>query len=321
MSYRPPYEIDPDLRRLLGRVAILIGRLEGVNILANDLRLRRSNRIRSLHSSLAIEGNRLTVSQVTAILDGKTVRGPARDILEVQNAIRAYDLLAKVDPNSEESLLNVHATLMQGLIADAGRYRSGGVGVIDGDTVVHLAPPAGRVPELMGQLFEYLTQTPEDTIIKSCVFHYEFEFIHPFSDGNGRMGRLWQTAILARDFPLMADVPLESIVHRRQQAYYDALLASQRAGSSTPFIWYALEALQTALEEQLSVLPGSGSAADRLEQFAATVGSDWFSRSDYLAYHTMLSPATATRDLRRGLDRGRLEKTGQMRNTRYRFLI
>lgn len=319
MAYRPPYEIDEYLRKLLAQVARLIGQLEGVQILQTNIRLRRENKIKSLHSSLAIEGNSLSLEQVTDIINKKMVWGPAKDILEVKNAIQVYDAMERFSAGNEDDLLQAHGMLMTGLINDAGRYRNSAVGVVDGEKVIHIAPPANRVPALMGDLFHYLNEWEEDTIIKSCVFHYEFEFIHPFSDGNGRMGRLWQTMILKEHYPVLQFLPLENIIHRRQQAYYDALRHSQSLGNSNPFIAYALESLIIALEEQLEVKNVQSNPHDRLNAYREHIGTDGFSRSDYQSFYKTIAPATATRDLRMGVDEGLLDKTGALRTTRYRF--
>ncbi|MEM6769661.1 MAG: Fic family protein, partial [Bacteroidota bacterium] len=267
------------------------------------------------------EGNTLTEDQVTAILDGKRVLGTKQDIKEVQNAFTVYDLLENINPYSEDEMLLMHGLLMKDLITDAGRYRQSGVGVIDGTKVVHIAPPAKRVPSLMGDLFDYLENYEEDIIIKSCVFHFEFEYIHPFSDGNGRMGRLWQTAILKTEYPDLAFVPIESIVHARQKGYYDALQQSQHAGDSNAFIMYALESIKLALSEQLDNALNIGSDVEtRLQAYAEQVGTNLFSRKEYLAYHKSIASATATRDLAEGVKNGTLVRTGQYRGTRYQFL-
>lgn len=302
------------------RIIRLIGRLEGYQLLAGNVRLRRKNQIKSLFSSLAIEGNRLSEEQITAILAGKRVVGPRQDIREVENAITVYDRLPAIDPYQETELLAIHQLLMEGLISDAGRYRSGGVGVVDGQRVIHLAPPAKRVPLLMGDLFDYLRNYTEDIIIKSCVFHYEFEFIHPFSDGNGRMGRLWQTALLKTVYADLAYIPIENVVYQRQQEYYTALQASQTVASSDPFIRFSLASIETALQDQLDKLTEAPTDfRQRLRAFREHHGNQPFSRQDYQRYHKTISAATATRDLRRGLEENRLTKSGKLRTTRYRY--
>ena len=320
MGYKPPYDVTRSMLERLGIINRLIGRIEGYQLLRGNLRLRRINKIRSLHSSLAIEGNALSRDQVTAILDGKPVIGAAKDILEVQNALKVYDGLNSLDAYSEEALLATHGQLLAGLEPDAGRYRSGSVGVVDGNTVIHLAPPAARVPVLMQDLFAYLLNFDEDLIIKSCVFHYEFEFIHPFSDGNGRMGRLWQTAILKTRYPDLEYLPLESIIHDRQTEYYAALLQSQRAASSNPFIDFTLDALQQALEDQLATATAiTGNYEDRLRAFREIIGDQFFTRKDYQLFHKQIATATATRDLRRGVAESLLTSEGKLRTMRYRF--
>ncbi|MEM1001676.1 MAG: Fic family protein, partial [Bacteroidota bacterium] len=203
------YSIEARMLTSLGKIHNLIGQLQGYKTLTSNLQLRRTNRIKSLRSSLAIEGNTLSEDQIRAIINGKLVMGPRREILEVKNALETYELLDSIRSISEDDLLRAHKTLMKGLINDAGIYRQGGVGVVDGEKVIHIAPPFKRVPSLMGDLFDYLVNYEEEIVLKSCVFHYEFEFIHPFSDGNGRMGRLWQTLILKEAYPLLEFVPFE----------------------------------------------------------------------------------------------------------------
>lgn len=322
MPYQPPYTVTAEMQAFVNEIHRLVGRLEGYQLLAGNLRLRRKNKIRSLHSSLAIEGNRLSIEQVTAILNGKRVVGPLKDVQEVENAIRVYDDLIDYDPYSEDELLATHGQLMQGLIADAGRYRQSGVGVVDGSKVIHIAPPAKRVPMLMGDLFKYISTTSEGLIIKSCVFHYEFEFIHPFSDGNGRMGRLWQTAILKTAFPDLAYVPIESMVHTHQQAYYQALSDSQSLGHSNPFILYSLRTIRDALQEQLSnEVVSNATWQERLEAFRQQLPArDSFSRKAYNLYHKQIASATTTRDLAKGVESGLLTKQGSLRTTTYTFV-
>jgi Fic family protein len=240
MNYQPPYTIT---REILNRVAVIseaIGRLTVLTDQAKALRLRRINRIRSIHGSLAIEGNTLSEAQITAILEGKQVIAPPREVQEVKNALAAYDRFDSWKPEAEKALLEAHRILMSGLIDEAGIYRHGGVGVMAGQQVIHVAPPADRVPQLMGDLFSWLASTDAHPLIASSVFHYEFEFIHPFADGNGRMGRLWQSLILARWNPLFADIPLESLIFEHQAEYYAALQESTRQTDSAPFIAFML---------------------------------------------------------------------------------
>lgn len=245
--YQPPFTLTAGIVSQVAAIAERLGRLDATQG-KTALRLRRINRIRSIRGSLAIEGNTLSEAQITAILDGKPVIAPPREVLEARNALAAYEGLTRWKPALEQHLLAAHACLMKGLADDAGRYRSGGVGVMQGQRVVHMAPPASRVPTLMQNLLRWLAATDQHPLIASSVFHYEFEFIHPFSDGNGRMGRLWQTLILSRWNPLFAHVPVESLVHAHQTGYYAALTESTRQGDSGVFIAFMLARLLEAIE-------------------------------------------------------------------------
>lgn len=246
MVGKPPYTITPDLLARVEQIGEAIGRAEAASI-SQDLHLRRINRIRTIHGSLAIEGNILSEAQVSTILDGKPVVAPPKDVQEARNAIRAYDQYRQWNPASEADLLHAHQILMTGLLDMPGRYRRTGVSVMGGGEVHHVGPPAGRVPHQMASLLAWLDGTDEHPLIASSVFHYEFEFIHPFEDGNGRMGRLWQTLILTRWKTLFAHVPVESLVHARQSDYYDAIGRSSATGESTPFIVFMLEVILEAL--------------------------------------------------------------------------
>jgi len=239
MNYQPPYTITPAIVTLVEQIGEALGRFSLVAD-TQDLRLRRINRIRTLRGSLAIEGNTLNEEQISTILDGKPVVAPPRQVQEVRNAIKAYDQYPNWNPASEADLLKAHEIMTLGLLDRPGQYRSGGVGVIGPTEVIHVAPPARRVPELMSDLLGWLQDTDEHPLIKSCVFHYEFEFIHPFTDGNGRLGRLWQTLILTRWNPLFADIPVENLIYARQSDYYDAIAQSSKDGQSTVFIDFML---------------------------------------------------------------------------------
>jgi Fic family protein len=247
MSYQPPLTLTPRLIDLISRVSEALGRWE-VTGGAMSPRLRRENRIRSIHSSLAIENNSLSLAQVTAIIDGKRVRGLPREIKEVQNAFAAYEMLDSLKPTFHKDFLKAHAALMQGLAPEAGRFRRGGVGIYQGKRLVHLAPPAGRVPYLVKDLFAWLKRTDQHPLLAGAAVHYEIEFIHPFSDGNGRMGRLWQTLILAQWNPQLASLPIESVVHDQQAGYYKALAASGKLADAAPFAEFILQALLDALQ-------------------------------------------------------------------------
>ena len=242
MTYQPPCAITPAIERLLGKTCEMVGRLS-VPAQGDDLRLRRINRIRTIQGSLAIEGNTLSEEQFTAIMEGKQVVAPPREIQEARNAIEVYDRLEQWEPYRETDLLAAHEIMMQGLMDSPGRYRTGGVGVMGRKEIIHVAPPAGRVPILMRDLFDWLRRSERHPLVASSIFHYEFEFIHPFADGNGRMGRLWQTLILARWNPIFSITPVESMVHARQQEYYEAIGTSTRVSDAAPFVEFMLEAI------------------------------------------------------------------------------
>ena len=227
--YIPPFTISTNAINLIAEISAQIEpyaiRLEQ----SDGLRLRKANRVRTIHSSLAIEGNMLSENEVKDIIDGKTVMAPLRQIQEVKNAIKTYELL------------KAHGTMMLALTDDAGKFRRGGGGVFSEERLVHMAPPADHVPILIDDLFEWLKQAKDHLLIRSCVFHYEFEFIHPFSDGNGRMGRLWQSLILGRLHPLFEYLPVENMVYANQEAYYNAIQHSTATADSGPFIEFMLQ--------------------------------------------------------------------------------
>jgi Fic family protein len=245
--YQPPFSLTPAIVRQVAAIGEALGRLSAQWERGGDLRLRRANRIRSVQGSLAIEGNTLSEAQITAILDGRRVIAPPREIQEVRNALAAYDRLAEWRPAQEADLLAAHGLLIAGLLDEAGVWRRGGVGVMAGDRVIHMAPQAHRVPELMRDLLGWLAATDEHPLIASSVFHYEFEFIHPFADGNGRVGRLWQTLILSRWQPVFADLPVESLIHAHQAEYYQAIEGATAGADSAPFIEFMLLMIQEAL--------------------------------------------------------------------------
>lgn len=247
--YEPPFTLTPRLLALVMEIGETLGRLTAQKGLPAPPALRRGNRLRSIQASLAIENNSLTLEQVTAVIAGKRVLGPPKEIQEVRNAFAAYEAMEAWNPESVKHLLAAHKLLMAGLVDHPGRFRSGGVSIAQGEKIVHLAPPAQRVPGLMKDLTVWLKRTDLHPLITSCVFHYELEFIHPFADGNGRMGRLWQTLILSRWKPLLAWLPVETVIRGRQAEYYAALAASDKAGQSTLFVEFLLSALLQALHE------------------------------------------------------------------------
>lgn len=248
-SYEPPFNLTPRVVALVAEIGEALGRVAGLAGVPVPPVLRRGNRLRTIQASLAIENNSLTLEQVTAVIEGRRVLGAPKEIQEVRNAFAAYEAMEAWKPWAAKDLLTAHRLLMAGLVDRPGRFRAGGVGIAQGDKIVHLAPPATRVPGLMNELLGWLKRTDAHPLIASCVFHYELEFIHPFADGNGRMGRLWQTLILSRWKPLLAWVPVETVIRERQAEYYAALAASDNAVQSTAFIEFLLSALLQALQE------------------------------------------------------------------------
>lgn len=261
--YIPPFTVSSDAINLIAEISAQIERY-AIRLEQEDgLRLRKVNRIKTIHSSLAIEGNRLSEGQVSDLIDGKNVVAPLKEIQEVKNAIKTYEMYPTLDAFKEKDLLKAHGVMMQALVEDAGCYRRGGVGVFGEKGMVHLAPPAERVPILMHDLFDWLKHAKDHLLIRSCVFHYEFEFIHPFIDGNGRMGRLWQSLILGKLHPLFAHLPVENMVYSNQQQYYNAISASSKAGESGPFIDFMLSEIYKTLKSHQGE-PLQGKVADKV---------------------------------------------------------
>jgi Fic family protein len=316
----PLFQLIPQAIDLALSISGLLGRLQGLTALVPQPRLRRANRIRTVQGTVAIEGNPFAEAQVTAVLDGKRVQGSAKHIREVENANAAYEQAADWSPTSPSDLLKAHRRVMKGLLPDAGRWRSASVGVMRGRRATHIAPPAARVPRLVAELLRWARVSPVPPLIKACVVHYELQFIHPFSDGNGRVGRLWQHVSLLRVSPAFASLPVESVIHDRQAKYYRALAASDRAGDSTPFLLFSLTALRDALNELLTqVRPQRETTEDRLAAARAAFASKSFTRRDYLGLHQLLSTATGSRDLKSGVDSDVLRSRGERRTTTYVF--
>jgi Fic family protein len=261
----------------------------------------------------------LTEEQITALIENKRVIGPQKDILEVLNAIKVYDNLEKYKFHSSKSFLKAHQELMKGLIPKAGHYRKQGVGIVKGTRVEHIAPPFANVPYLMNDLFDYLKDEDELTLIKSCVFHYEMEFIHPFLDGNGRMGRLWQTLILMKEYPVFEFLPFETLISESQKEYYKLLSLSDKAGKSTVFIEYMLGVIEKSLEGLLNYNNRILKDIDRLDYFL-NLGMKEFNRKDYMNVFKDISSATASRDLKKGIELNLIESNGTLNKTTYRRL-
>ena len=257
--YTPPFTVTDEILHLVSEISEQIGTL---NALLGERMpspmLRKENQIKTIHSSLAIEHNSLSLQQVTDVIDGKHVLGAPDEIQEVKNALQAYQLMLQLDAFSETDLLRAHSLMMADLVDNAGHYRKGSVGVFDGDKCIHVAPSADRVPTLMAELFAWEKETKTHPLISSCVFHYEFEFIHPFMDGNGRMGRYWQTLLLSRWKGIFAWLPVETIVKKHQQEYYQAIAQSDAKGDSTDFIVFMLKCILQTISEQRKVTDNVG---------------------------------------------------------------
>ncbi len=313
---KPPYDITPKILKLITSISEKLGEVNANYLNKQSPQLRKQNRIKTIHSSLQIEGNTLTENQITALIENRRVIGSEKDILEVLNAINLYDNIEKYKYYSDKSFLKAHFKLMKGLIESAGKYRNQSVGIVKGTKVEHVAPPFENVPFLMNDLFEYLKDSEELTLIKSCVFHYEMEFIHPFLDGNGRMGRLWQTLILMSEYPIFEFLPFETLISKTQSEYYNSLSMSDKLGKSTIFIEYMLDVINKSLESLLNYNNRTFKDIDRLEYFI-NLGIKEFTRKDYMNTFKDLSSATASRDLKKGIELKLFESVGNMNKTKY----
>jgi len=316
---KPPYKITGKILRLVAAISEKIGEVNSAHLSKPPTELRKKNRIKTIHSSLEIEGNTLTIEQITAIVENKNVVGPKRDILEVKNAIAVYDYLDKLNPFSFDSFCEAHGILMNGLVESAGKLRGKSVGIVKGSAVAHIASKSDMLKPLMNDLFDYLQNNEDLVLIKSCVFHYEMEFIHPFIDGNGRMGRLWQTLILKEVCPVFEYLPIEALIKERQDKYYETLGQSDNAGESTVFIEFMLEIILESLKDLLNIQNVSLSNSDRINLFKSVVKDEYFSRKEYLKNYREISSATASRDLSSAAENGLIEKLGDKNTTRYKF--
>ncbi|MCK5088068.1 MAG: Fic family protein [Melioribacteraceae bacterium] len=316
---KPPYEITTNILRHISSISAKLGEVNAKYVSRPSPQLRKQNKIKTIHSSLKIEGNSLSEEQITALVENKRVIGSKKDILEVNNAIKIYDNIKSFDPFSYKSFFKAHKTLMKNLVEDSGKYRTQSVGIFKGSQITHLAPPAKKVPILMDSLFQYLKKYDEITLIKSCVFHYEVEFIHPFLDGNGRMGRLWQTVILMQEHPVFENLPFETLINQTQEEYYKALEISDKNGNSTAFIEYMLNVLDQSLVDLLDFNNRILSSSDRLEYFIS-LGKKEFTRKDYMNVFKEISSSTASRDLTKGVERKILSKIGSKNKTFYKLI-
>jgi len=316
---KPPYQITNKIVELIASISEKIGEVNSAHLYRPPTELRKRNRIKTIQSSLEIEGNTLSIEQITAISENKKVIAPKKDILEVKNAIIAYDRLADYNPYNLTSFCKAHEILMKGLVNNPGSIRSKSVGIIKGSVITHIAPPGNIVRSLLKDLFDYLKKDNDLLLIKSCVFHYEVEFIHPFLDGNGRMGRLWQTVLLRQYSPVFEFLPVESLIKAKQFEYYKILGESDNKGDSTVFVVFMLQIINDSLEDLLINQNVNLTSDDRINIFKEKTGSDSFTRQDYMRQFKDISSATASRDLKEAVDKGILEKTGDKRTTQYRF--
>ena len=314
--YIPPFTMTDEITNLVIEIAEITGAMTVSEQLSKNPKLRRVNRVRSIHSSLAIEQNSLTKEQVSDIIDGKRVLGPPQDIREVQNAYEAYEIMTKLNPYSVKDLLKVHKIMMGGLVKEAGVFRSKGVGVYAGEQLIHAGTPANYVPDLIGQLFDWLKKSNLHPLIKGCIFHYEFEFIHPFVDGNGRLGRLWHTLILAKWQEFFLWIPIETIIHERQDEYYKALNASNVVSESTIFVQFMLLLIRDLLKE-LSHNGVMNKEKTLDEKLFDLLKEDGNQSAAGLAEILGSSPRTVQRALKRLMSDGKIEHVGSNRFGHY----
>jgi Fic family protein len=316
LSMKPPYTITTEVLRLTASISEKLGEVKA-HFLDKPLpHLRKQNKVKTIHSSLKIEGNTLSEEQITALLENKRVIGPKNDILEVLNAIEVYKKINSYAAFSVNSFKKAHHLLMVGLVEKPGTYRKTGVGIVHGKQIAHVAPPAEKVAYLIKDLFNYIKTNEDPILIKSCVFHYEMEFIHPFMDGNGRMGRLWQTVLLMTQYPVFEYLPFESLISNTQEDYYKALMLSDQSANSTPFIEYLLSVIDNSLSELLAFNGRRLTTDERLE-YISELGIKEFSRKEYMNIFKSISSATASRDLKKGVEKGILKVSGEKNKTRY----
>lgn len=318
---KPPFQITPKILNLVSSISVILGRIESLTLSMPGPKLRKENRIKTIKSTLAIEGNTFTEEAISTILENKRVTGSKKEILEVKNAITLYEAIDKFKPDSIKSLLIAHSILMHDLVPGAGKFRNKNVGIIKGKTVKHVAPKPMLVPELMGKVFEWIKKDKEiHFLIKSCVVHYEIEFIHPFEDGNGRIGRFWQTLILSSQSSIFKYLPIESVIEKNQMTYYKALEDSDKLGDSTPFVEFMLTIILEAISVYDSDTKGAvATSRDRLSKAREHFKNKNFSRKDYMELFKSISSSTASRDLKEGVSAKILTMKGEKSLARYIF--
>lgn len=308
--YVPPYSVTDAIIHLVAEISEQVGVVTVKSKTAVNPHLRRDNQIRTIHSSLAIENNSLSLEQMTDIINGKRVLGSPNEIREVKNAFDAYSLMLTFDPFNIDDLLKSHKILMAELTNEAGRFRFGGVGVFAGEKLVHMAPPADVIPKLIRDLIHWVKTTDTHPLIKSCVFHYEFEFIHPFADGNGRMGRMWQTLLLSRWKPIFNWLPVETLIRERQQEYYTILAVADKAADSTAFVEFMLRVIRDALNELMQTEQVREQVTDQVERLMSALGSETLSTKELLERLGLKHrPTFSNNYLRPALELGLIEMT------------
>jgi Fic family protein len=322
MKYYPPFKITSKILTLSHKIGHELGLLKGAKLSPPSIELRRKNMIQTIQASLAIEGNMLNEKQITSIINAKRVLAPKKDLIEVKNAIKVYSKLHTWNPLDIQNFKKAHALLMKNLLDAVGEWRTTGVGIFKKQKVAHIAPPAKRVAGLMENLFNFLKIDKETSwLLKACIFHYEMEFIHPFLDGNGRMGRLWQQLLLMRENQIFGHIPVEFIIKQNQEQYYESLGICDQNGESTVFIEFSLEQILITLKMYTETITSQiNTVAERLN-YAKEYLKDWFTRKDYIILHKDISSATASRDLKEGIKKNVLFKMGELNQVKYKFIL
>lgn len=336
-NYKPPFGMTDYITYLVAEISEQVGRITVLQEGTISPHLRRENRIRMIHSSLAIEHNSLSLEQVTAILDGKRVLGNPNEIREVQNAYEAYEMMVRLNPMSVEDLLKAHHLMMNGLVAENGKFRSGGVGVFNGDILIHMAPPAKFVSGQIKDLIGWYQDSPMHPLIKSAIFHYEFEFIHPFADGNGRIGRMWHSLLLGKWKELFYWLPIEELIQSRQEEYYNTLGEADKSGDSAVFVELMLEIIRDSLKEITVVGRTTDQDTDQdtdqvndqdtdsIRKLLDAIGNETLSATEIMGRMNLLHRPTFRKNyLNPALEQGVIERTipekPNSRNQKYKRL-